>query len=213
MDEPRAATVHIVDDDRSFRTSICRLIEAWGFRAVSYNSANEFLACLPIREPGCVLFDLQMPRINGLELQERVAELAPHLPVIFLTGHGDIPASVRAMKAGAVDFLEKPVSGTVLLEVVRRALHDNQRRHSEEDRLTALRGRVAALTVRELAVYRLMVRGMRNKQIAYELSITERTVKAHRQKIMERLSARSFAEAVSIAMDVGLVERSEQPQA
>jgi FixJ family two-component response regulator len=212
MTEQSAVTVHVVDDDRSFRTSICRLIETWGFRTAAYGSADEILARLPGREPGCVLVDLRMPNLGGLELQERLAEQAPLLPVIFLTGHGDILASVRAMKAGAADFLQKPVSGKVLLEAVQRALLDNERRRTDQDRLDALRARAAALTLRESQVFHLMVRGKRNKQIAGELDVTERTVKAHRHKVMERLGARSLAEAVSIAMDLGLVGRGEQPK-
>jgi FixJ family two-component response regulator len=212
MNEPRPATVHVVDDDKSFRTAICRLIEASGFRSASYGSGDEFLTRLADREPGCVLVDLQMPSLHGLELQERLAEKAPLLPVIFLTGHGDVPASVRAMKAGAADFLEKPVSGAVLLEAVRRALADNERRRTAGGRLTVLRARVAALTARESHVFRLMVRGKRNKQIAYELAISERTVKAHRQKVMEKLAARSFAETVSIAAELGLADQGEQTQ-
>lgn len=203
--------IHIVDDDRSFRTAVERLMETSGFRVVSYNSADEILARLPSPDPGCILLDLQMPGLNGLELQSRLAESAPLLPIIFLTGHGDIESTVRAIKAGADDFLEKSASSTALLEAVRRALHRCEARRLEHDRLEALRALIAGLTLRESQVFGLIVRGRRNKQIAYELETSERTVKAHRHNIMEKLGVHSLAEAVSIAERVGLLERAPQP--
>jgi FixJ family two-component response regulator len=203
--------IHIVDDDRSFRKAVERLMETSGFRVVSYNSADEILARLPSPDPGCILLDLQMPGLNGLELQSRLTESAPLLPIIFLTGHGDIESTVRAIKAGADDFLEKSASSTALLEAVRRALQRCEARRLEHDRLEALRALIAGLTQRESQVFGLIVRGKRNKQIAYELETSERTVKAHRHNIMEKLGVHSLAEAVSIAERVGLLERSPQP--
>jgi FixJ family two-component response regulator len=196
--------VHIVDDDKSFRISVMRLVEASGLRSASYESGAEFLARLPV-QPGCVLLDLRMPGLNGLELQSRLAEAAPLLPIVFLTGHGDINASVRAMKAGAEDFLEKSASPSALLAAVESAIDRYRKRATEHDRTVTLQALVATLTKRESMVFGLVVRGRRNKQIAYELGTSERTVKAHRHSIMEKLNARSLAEVVSMAERLGLL--------
>lgn len=200
-------TVHIVDDDKSFRTAVGRLLETSGFRIACYESGEELLARLP-RGPGCILLDLQMPGLSGLELQARLADVAPLLPIVFLTGRGDIGTTVRAMKAGAYDFLEKPASSAALLEAVGRALQLFETRRLEQDRVQALHTRVASLTPRESQVFDLIVRGKRNKQIAYELSTSERTVKAHRHNVMEKLGAGSLAEVVSMAEKLGLLEKT-----
>jgi FixJ family two-component response regulator len=197
--------IHIVDDDMSFRTAVGRLIEASGFRIAAYGSGDDILAHLPGSEPGCILLDLQMPGLSGSELQGRLAERAPLLPIIFLTGQGNIAASVRAIKAGAEDFLEKPASGKALLDAIERALLQFEKRRIEHDRIDTLRGLVRSLTPRESQVFDLVVRGKRNKQIAYALSTSERTVKAHRHSVMEKLGVGSLAEAVSIAEQFGLV--------
>ena len=202
--------IHIVDDDRSFRKAVERLMETSGFRVISYDSGEEILARLPSPEPGCILLDLQMPGLNGLELQGRLAASAPLLPIVFLTGHGDIESTVRAIKAGADDFLEKSASSTALLEAVRRALSRYQDRRIEHDRLETLRARIAGLTLRESQVFGLIVRGKRNKQIAFDLKTSERTIKAHRHNIMAKLGVHSLAEAVSIAERAGLLERAPQ---
>jgi FixJ family two-component response regulator len=198
--------VHIVDDDKAFRTAIGRVIEASGFRVACYASGDEILTHLPNSEPGCILLDLQMPGLSGSELQDRLAEEVPLLPIVFLTGHGNIGATVRAMKAGAEDFLEKPASREALLEAIERALLLNRKRRMEHERIHALRMLIASLTPREFQVFGLIVRGKLNKQIAYELSTSERTVKAHRHSIMEKLGVHSLAEAVSIAERLGLIE-------
>jgi FixJ family two-component response regulator len=202
--------IHIVDDDKSFRTAVGRLMEASGFRIASYGSGEEILAHLPNSEPGCILLDLQMPGLSGSELQDRLAQKAPLLPIIFLTGQGNIEASVRAIKAGAEDFLEKPASGKALLDAIERALLQYEKRRSEHDRVHTLRARVASLTPRESQVFDLIVRGKRNKQIAYALSTSERTVKAHRHSVMEKLGVGSLAEAVSIAEGLGLLDSGAQ---
>jgi len=204
---PVALTVHIVDDDPSFRTAVGRLLETSGFRVASYESGEEMLAHLP-SGPGCILLDLQMPGLSGLELQARLADMAPLLPIVFLTGRGDIGTTVRAMKAGAYDFLEKPASSMALLEAVGRALQLCETRQLEQDRVQALHTRVASLTPRESQVFDLIVRGKRNKQIAYELSTSERTVKAHRHNVMEKLGAGSLAEVVSMAEKLGHSKRA-----
>lgn len=196
--------IHIVDDDKSFRTAVARLMETSGFRVASYESAEAILARLPISEPGCILLDLQMPGLSGLELQSRLVEMAPILPIVFLTGHGDVGSTVRAMKGGADDFLEKSASSKELLEAVKQALLRCEARRLEQDRLHAIQTLVASLTLRESQVFGLIVHGKRNKQIAYDLSTSERTVKAHRHNVMEKLGVHSLAEAVSIAERLGL---------
>ncbi|MGO4622822.1 response regulator transcription factor [Ensifer sp. 2YAB10] len=203
--------IHIVDDDKSYRTALARLMEASGFRVVTYSSGEELLAHLPGSDPGCILLDLQMPGLTGLELQDHLAEKAPLLPVVFLTGRGDITASVRAMKAGAEDFLEKPASREALLLAVERALLRLEIRRAELDRVHALQARLETLTPRELEVFGLIVRGKLNKQIAYDLGTSERTVKAHRHNVMEKLGVHSLAEAVSIAERLGLLDATAKP--
>ncbi len=206
-----APVIHIVDDDRSFRLAIGRLIETSGFRVASYESGDDILARLPSSEPGCILLDLQMPGLNGLELQSHLAEKAPLLPIVFLTGQGNIEATVRAMKAGAEDFLEKPASGPALVAAIERALQRYEERRKEYDQAHALRALVGSLTPREYQVFALIVRGRRNKQIAYDLGTSERTVKAHRRSIMEKLGVNSLAEAVSIADRLQLPKMDAQP--
>lgn len=203
--------IHIVDDDKSYRTALARLMEASGFGVVTYGSGEELLAHLPRSAPGCILLDLQMPGLSGLELQDRLTEKAPLLPIVFLTGRGDITASVRAMKAGAEDFLEKPAPREALLEAVERALLRSEIRRAELDRVHALQARLETLTPREFEVFGLIVRGKLNKQIAYDLGTSERTVKAHRHNVMEKLGVHSLAEAVSIAERLGLLDPTANP--
>ncbi|CAN7418703.1 response regulator transcription factor [Rhizobium sp. LjRoot258] len=195
--------VHIVDDDESYRTATARLLSAYGLKVEAYESGDQFLARLPGCEPGCVLLDLLMPGQSGLQIQRQLCELAPLLPIIFLTGEGDIKAGVDAMKAGAQDFLEKPSSVAVLMETIERALAQYERHRAEHERLQQLRTLVASLSAREAQVYALIIRGQLNKQIAFALGISERTVKVHRHQVMEKLGARSLAEVVSIAADIG----------
>jgi FixJ family two-component response regulator len=199
--------VHIVDDDTSFRTSLARLLETAGFSSVGYASGTEILASARLEQPGCVLVDLQMPELDGLELQQRLAEKAPLLPIIFLTGQGSIDATVRAIKAGAEDFLEKSGASTALIQAIERALLRYEGRRAERDHQFRLNSLVASLTAREAHVFELMVRGKRNKEIAFQIGTSERTVKAHRHSIMEKLDVRSLAEAVSIAERIGLLSR------
>ncbi|MET0941308.1 MAG: response regulator transcription factor [Mesorhizobium sp.] len=200
-------TVHVIDDDSSFRTSLGRLLEASGYRFIGYESGTEFLTRLSVAEPGCILLDLQMPGLSGLDLQDRLAEAAPLLPIVFLTGHGDIEKTVRAMKAGAEDFLEKTAPSASLLEVIDRAISRYWSRLSDHSRTAELRELVASLTPRERVVFDLAVRGKRNKEIAFALGTSERTIKAHRHSIMEKLRVGSLAEAVSIAERLGLLDR------
>jgi FixJ family two-component response regulator len=202
-------TVHIVDDDAPFRTAVRRVLDASGYRVALYDSAEQLLANLPTGEPGCILLDVRMPGLSGPQLQERLAELGNRVPIVFLTGHGDIPMSVQAIKAGAEDFLTKPVAREKLVAAVERALARDVQQRAHDGELEALRTRVSRLTPRENEVFTLVVRGKLNKQIAGELGTAERTVKAHRQKVMEKCEAQSLAELVRMAERLGMVAAPE----
>jgi FixJ family two-component response regulator len=203
-----APVIHIVDDDASFRTAISRLLTVSGYEVKTYDSAAGFLGAIAEARPGCILLDVQLPDLNGLQIQQELAKSSRGWPIIFMTGHGDIPTSVRAIKAGAEDFLSKPVSKEILLEAIERALVRHAVTQQGLDQLNTLRSLIAALTPREAEVFALMVRGKLNKQIAHQLGTSERTVKAHRQMVMQKLQVQSFAEAVSIAERVGLLASS-----
>jgi FixJ family two-component response regulator len=163
------SVIHVVDDDASFRTSMSRLLQAKGYQTALYASGDAFLERLPAGEAGCILLDLQMAGVQGFELQEQLAKLGNILPIIFLTAHGDIRAGVQAIKAGAEDFLPKPVSPKALFECVERALARNAAQRQQQDRLSAMRWLVASFTPREAEVFALFVKGKLNKQIAHEL--------------------------------------------
>jgi FixJ family two-component response regulator len=208
-----APMIHIVDDDASFRTAISRLLKVSGYEVADYESATSFLRVIENARPGCILLDVQMPTLGGLQLQEELAKLSHSWPIIFMTGHGDIPTSVRAIKAGAEDFLSKPVSMETLLEAIERALVRHAGMRESRDQLNSLKSLIATLTPREGEVFSLMVRGKLNKQIAHTLGTSERTVKAHRHMVMQKLRVRSFAEAVSIAERVGLLTTIPSPGA
>jgi len=195
-----AAVIHVVDDDLSFRTAIGRLLRASGYEVEEYESALHLLDRLPTGvRSGCILLDLRLPGLSGLELQNRLAELGSTFPVVFLTGHGDIPTSVQAVKTGAEDFLTKPVLKENLLDAIERAIARHQTTRQQRERTDALRGLIATLTPREKQVFERVVRGKMNKQIAHELGISVRTIKAHRHKVMEKVGASSMIELVSIA--------------
>jgi FixJ family two-component response regulator len=204
-----APTVHIVDDDAPFRTAVRRVLDASGYRVALYDSAEQLLAMLPAGEPGCILLDVRMPGLSGPQLQERLAELGNRVPIVFLTGHGDIPMSVQAIKAGAEDFLTKPVAREKLVAAVERALTRDAQQRAHDSELDGLRARVSRLTPRESEVFALVVRGKLNKQIAGEIGTAERTVKAHRQKVMEKCEAQSLAELVRMAERLGMVAAPE----
>ena len=206
IDQP---TVHVVDDDDSMRRSLARLLGGAGYRIASYATAEEFLAAAGPALTGCLLLDLRLPGASGLELQDLMVERGCALPTVFLTGHGDVPASVRAMKHGAVDFLQKPVIADELFAAVSAALTKDDarlRQTREESDLDALRARVAGLSARQREVWLRVVRGELNKQIAIDLGIVDRTVKLHRAKAMEKLGARSMADLVRIAERLGLTQ-------
>ena len=197
--------IHVVDDDPSFRAAISRLLQKVGYEVTAYESASQLLEQLPDdSRPSCILLDVQIPGLTGPQLQERLAERGFTLPIIFLTGHGDIPTSVQAVKAGAEDFLTKPVTEEKLFAAIERAVARHQATREQRDRLSALRTLVATLTPREREVFDLVVQGKPNKQIAHEIGATERTVKAHRHKVMEKMRVQSLAELVSIAVSLGI---------
>jgi FixJ family two-component response regulator len=192
--------VYVIDDDDSLRKAVTRLLHAAGYDVRAYASAGDFaLANREKNKRGCVLLDMRMPGPSGLELQEALAREDEPLPVIFLTAHGDVPTSVRAMKAGAIDFLTKPIKRDVLLNAVRAALARDLRLHTSREQLRDLRMRFAKLTPREREVFDLVVAGRLNKQIAVELGMAERTVKAHRGQVMAKMQVTSVAELVHLA--------------
>jgi len=199
--------VHVVDDDASFRTAIARRLKLAGYEVETYSSAQQLLDILPgVEKPACILLDVQIPGLSGPELQGRLIELGSIVPIIFVTGHADTPTTVRAIKAGAEDFLTKPVSSEQLIEAIERAMAHYESARHQRNELDSLRRLVASLTPRERQVFNLIVRGKINKQIAYELGTTERTVKAHRHQVMEKMQVHSLAELVSNAERLGMLE-------
>jgi RNA polymerase sigma factor (sigma-70 family) len=200
------AVVHVVDDDESFRKAIGRLLRATGYDVQLYESAQQLLDRLPNEgRPSCILLDVQIPGLSGPELQDRLTKLGAALPIVFLTGHGDIPTSVQAIKGGAEDFLTKPVPKNKLLDAIERSLARQQTARMRDDQLKSLRALVTTLTERERQVFELVVRGKMNKQIAHELGIAERTIKAHRQRVMTKVRVQSLAELVSVAERLGVL--------
>jgi FixJ family two-component response regulator len=198
-----AGTVHIVDDDPSFLRAISRLLAAHGYEVQTFASAADFLAKRTTDAPGCLLADVQMPGMTGLDLQEALARSPNPLPILFLTGYGDIASSVRAMRHGAEDFLEKRAPSEQLLAAVERALLRDAQERAERSRRRELRARFEALTKREMEVLGHVVRGRLNKQIAGDLKIHERTVKLHRTAITTKLRAHSVAELLRLTDDAG----------
>jgi two-component system response regulator FixJ len=201
-------TIQIVDDDASFLAATSRLLRASGFAVKTFSSPSDLLAQRDVDAPGCVLADLQMPGMNGLDLQSALARTRNPLPILFLTGHGDIPSTVRAMRGGAVDFLEKRALKEKLLDAVRRALARDAREREERARQRELRVRFDALSERELEVLSHVVRGRLNKQIAGDLGIHERTVKLHRTSITTKLRVQSVAELTRLSLEAGIFTAS-----
>lgn len=196
------STIHIVDDDEAMRDSMTWLLEGEGYRVVCYDSAARFLAARSDTLRGCLILDVRMPDMSGLELHERLETLGSRLPVIFVTGHGDVPMAVGALQRGACDFIEKPFHNEDLLLRIRRALALDQTRSEERQRGDAISHRLAQLTQREREVLDLVVAGRLNKQIADDLDISMKTVEAHRARVMEKMGVRTLAELVKAVMAV-----------
>jgi len=191
--------VFVVDDDISVRESLELLIQNEGWQPKTFESAQEFLDYRHALIPSCLVLDLSLPGLNGLELQKRVAVERPEIPIIFITGHGDIPKTVEAMKCGAVEFLTKPFNDEILLTAVQRALERSRLVLAHETEMQELRDRYASLTPREMQVMALVVSGLLNKQVGGELGISEKTVKAHRGQVMQKMKANSVADLVKMA--------------
>lgn len=205
------STVHVVDDDMPFLAAISRLLRASGFAVKTFSSASDFLAQRDADAPGCVLADLQMPGMSGFDLQLALAQSRNPLPILFLTGHGDIPSTVRAMRNGAEDFLEKRAPKEKILDAVKRSLARNARERESHARQGELRARFDALSKRELEVLAHVVQGRLNKQIAADLGIHERTVKLHRTAITTKLGVPSVAELTRVTLQAGIFMASNPP--
>ena len=205
------ATVFVLDDDASVRRSLGRLLKSAGYRVEAYSSPQEFLERGPIHGPGCLVLDLQLPQMDGLKLQEALTAAESGLPIVFITGHGDIPASVRAMKGGAVDFLPKPFLEVDLLAAVGQALAKARSEHQERAELAELRQRLATLTPREREVLEHVVSGALNKQIAADLGTAEKTVKVHRARVIEKMRAESLADLVRMAQRLAITPLASVP--
>jgi FixJ family two-component response regulator len=200
----KVPTVFVVDDDASLRRALARLLHSAGYQTETFASAESFLAQSRFDAPGCILLDVRMPGLNGLELQQALAAADRQLPIVFITGYGDVPMSVRAMKAGAEDFLPKPFDDEDLLKAVAQALNKSQRQQIEQTEVAEIRRRLSSLTPREREVLCHVVAGRLNKQIAADFSIAEKTIKVHRARVMEKMGASSLAGLVAMTARIGI---------
>ena len=199
------ANVFVVDDDADVRDSLCALLEASGFHAEGFDGPKKFLSSTGPTRAGCLIADIRMPGMDGLELQQELIKRGANLAVIIITGHGDVPLAVRAMKAGALDFIEKPFDDEIMLASVRRALAEGQSQHRDTALAQAAKERVNGLTPRERQVLELLLAGKQNKGIGHELNISPRTIEIHRAHLMDKMQARSLSELVRLAIAAGIV--------
>lgn len=197
-------TVFVVDDDNAMRNSLAWLLESVGLRVKTFASATEFLESYTAEQPGCLVVDVRMPGMSGLELQDRLRAHHARLPLIVITGHGDIPMAVRAMKAGAVDFFEKPFNDQVVIERIQQCLEEDRKWREERAGCIAFARRVASLTKREMEVFERVLAGKSNKLIAHELDISCKTVEVHRARMMDKMGADSLAQLVATSVACGL---------
>jgi FixJ family two-component response regulator len=200
--------IHVVDDDPSFRMAISDLLAACNYRVVVHESAEQLLENPPLEEPACILLDVRMTGMSGPQLQEQLAGLGSKLPIVYVTGHGDIPMTVRAIKAGAEDFLTKPVSKEQLASAIRGALTHSETTRERDNQIGALRFLVARLTAREYEVFGHLVRGKSHKKIANTLGTSERTIKFHRHNVLEKLQVHSLADLAIIAERLGILSKA-----
>ena len=201
---PTTPTVVVVDDDVSVRESLELLIQNEGWRPALFESAHEFLTRLPTVDPSCLILDVNLPDLNGLDIQQRISDEKSSTPIIFITGYGDIPTSVRAMKAGAAEFLTKPLDNEIMIAAIRDAVLRSEANLKREGAQRQLQERFVLLTKREREVMNLVVKGLMNKQVGFELDISEITVKAHRGKVMEKMHAATFVDLVNMAAKLGI---------
>lgn len=208
-----ASTVYIVDDDEDVQHSVRYLMESVGLRTEIYSSAPAFMAAYRDEGPSCVILDLRMPGMSGLEAQQQLRERGVHIPVIVVTGHGDVPAAVRAMKLGAVEFLEKPCNDQVLIDIVNKAIEEDAENRIVRQRLKRIKRNLMSLSARETEVMRLLVEGGSNKEVARRLGLSPKTIERHRASIMRKLSVGSFAELVKevTAVRVLSADSREEP--
>jgi two-component system response regulator FixJ len=198
------SVVHVIDDDDAVRDSLAFLLESAGFRALAYSSAPSFLAALPDLPPGCIITDIRMPEMNGLDLVRSLNESGISLPVIVITGHGDVPLAVEAMKAGVMDFIEKPFEEELILSAVRAALRRISETSNKEEQRHDIVARVETLSVREREVLQGLIAGQPNKVIAFDLGISPRTVEVYRANVMTKMRAASLSDLVRMALLAGL---------
>jgi two-component system response regulator FixJ len=199
----RDPTVFIVDDDDRVRDSIGLLLESVRLPCVGFSSAAEFLTAFDPEQPGCIVLDLRMPGMSGIELQSRLRAMGSRVPIVFVTAHGDVPTAVEAVKAGAVDFIQKPFQDQKLLDMIHQALARDAKARAERRETEAIESRLDSLTPREREVMALVALGRRNKAIARELGISQRTVEVHRARVMEKMKARSVSELVQMVLKTG----------
>nr|MBU1327635.1 response regulator [Candidatus Omnitrophota bacterium] len=197
-------TIYIVDDDVSVCRALSLLLKSHGFKVKTFIRAEDFLAFKHLRQPSCLVLDIQLPDINGLSLQDAMADRKLTIPIIFITGHGDIPMSVRAMKAGAIDFLLKPFTEKKLFNAITQALSKNKIQIKEQAEISKIKRRIKTLSPRELEVFQLVAKGMLSKQIAFKRGISLQTIKVHRSRVMQKMQAKTVTELIHFAQKAGL---------